>query len=362
MIDIFSIPKKTTVNRSLQGKSVMIVGKSKAGKSTIAAQAPRPIFLMTENGGEALTGFTPVPIATWNDFKSTINQLCQKKGRENFDTVVIDTYTNLILLLDKYIGQKMTTENNAIDFGSDADYGKGAKAMRNELGIQLQKLANMGYLILNIVHAEDKVDFKTQRPYIGTSLSSSLYGVAEKFVDQIIYLRKDEDKKGNIQHKIWYNSKGGFSGAGGRFKTKVDSSECSFDALRDTLLDAIDQIEKDTGATIVIANEPSVKIDVKESSDYDLAGLKDEFSQIVQTLCHQNEKNFDRIKDIIKNVLGPRKKVVDLIPGQEELLLEIIDRVKSLSENIEASGNISSSEEEDEELSPEESIEAETEN
>ena len=165
MIDIFNVPKKTTINRTLQSKSIMIVGKSKSGKSTIASQAPRPIFLMTENGGEALTGFTPIPIASWSDFKSTVSQLCSPKGRENFDTVVIDTYTNLILLLDRYIGQKMTTDKISFDFASDADYGKGTRQMRNELGIQLQKLANQGYLLLNIVHAEDKTDFATGNTY-----------------------------------------------------------------------------------------------------------------------------------------------------------------------------------------------------
>lgn len=79
---------------------------------------------MTENGGEALTGFTPVPIASWSDFKMAVSQLCTPQGRESFDTVVIDTYTNLILLLDKYIGSKLTTDNKSLDFGSDADFGK----------------------------------------------------------------------------------------------------------------------------------------------------------------------------------------------------------------------------------------------
>ena len=58
MVNIFDIPVKETVNKTLQAKSIMVVGKSKSGKSTLSAQAPRPVFLMTENGGEALTGFT----------------------------------------------------------------------------------------------------------------------------------------------------------------------------------------------------------------------------------------------------------------------------------------------------------------
>lgn len=124
MVNIFNVPVKTEVNCSMNSKSIMVVGKSKSGKSTLAAQAPRPIFLMTENGGEALTGFTPIPIGSWSDFKSAVNQLCTAEGRKNFDCVVIDTYTNLILLLDKYIGSKMTTDKQSYDFGSDAEYGE----------------------------------------------------------------------------------------------------------------------------------------------------------------------------------------------------------------------------------------------
>lgn len=87
MVNIFQVPQKTTVNCSMNAKSIAVVGKSKAGKSTLCAQAPRPIFLMTENGTEALTGFTPIPIASWSDFKSAVSQLCTPKGRESFDTV-----------------------------------------------------------------------------------------------------------------------------------------------------------------------------------------------------------------------------------------------------------------------------------
>lgn len=328
MVNIFNIPVKTTVNRSLQSKSIMVVGKSKSGKSTIASQARRPIFLMTENGGEALVGFTPVPIGSWADFKMAVNQLCSPQGRENFDTVVIDTYTNLILLLDKYVGAKLSTEKTALDFGSDADYGKGAKAMRNELGIQLQKLANQGYLLLNIVHAEDKVDFDTGKAYIGTSLSNSLYGVAEKFVDQIVYLRRDENKKaGTIEHRIWFNSKGGFTGAGGRFTPKVDSVYCSFANLEEALLGAIDEMGA-SGVQLVTDDKPSVQIETNDNIDF--TALQNEFKTLTDKLVAEDKENAPaKIKTIIEKTLGPGKKVGGLTAAQAELLAEIISNLKS---------------------------------
>jgi len=327
MLNIFDIPEKTTINSSLNGKSLMIVAQSKHGKSTLASQAPRPIFLMTENGGEALTGFTPVPISSWSDFKLAVNQLCTPNARDKWDTVVIDTYTNLILLLDKYVGQKMTTDKTVLDFGSDADYGRGTRMMKNELGIQLQKLANQGYLLLNIVHAEKKVDFQTQKEYIGTSLSNSLYGVAEKFVDQIIYLRRDENKKGEIEHRIWFNSKGGFAGTGGRFTPKVDSIPCSFENLRQVLEETIKEKCKEENIEEVVTSAPSVLI--KTDDEFDFAALMSEFKEITRQLTEDdNPDTVNKIKTIIERVLGGGKKVSALTPNQAELLSEIVNNLK----------------------------------
>lgn len=326
--NIFNIPVKTTINRSLQSKSIMIVGKSKSGKSTICSQAPKPIFLMTENGGEALTGFTPVPIANWSDFKNAINQLCTPQGRENFDTVVIDTYTNLILLLDKYIGAKLSNDKTSLDFGSDADYGKGSKGMRSELGFQLQKLANQGYLLLNIVHAEDKTDFDTGKNYIGTSLSNTLYGVAEKFVDQIVYLRKERPTKdGNVEHRIYFNDKGGFAGAGGRFTPDVDYVPCSFADLEAGMTNGIERAAREGNGTLVANVRPSVVI---EQSDYDFDTLIGEFKTLTdEIVATAPDVGPSKIKAIVEKELGTGKKVGGLTSAQVELLAVIISNLKT---------------------------------
>ena len=328
-VNIFEVPVKTTINRTLQAKSIMLCGKSKSGKSTVASQAPRPIFLMTENGTEAITGITPIPIATWGDFKSAVSQLCTAKAREQFDSVVIDTYTNLILLLDKYIGQKLSTNKASYDFGSEIDYGKGTKAMRNELGVQLQKLANQGYILINIVHAEDKVDFDTNKSYIGTSLSNSLYGVAEKFVDQIVYLRKDINKDGSVEHRIWFNGKGGFAGAGGRFTPDVDSVPCSYDELEKALLGAMDKLGETSSkpVTFVEEDKPSVII---EEDKYDFEALLKEFNTLTKEIVDDDAAhNPLKIKAIVEAELGTGRKASDLSPNQAELLAIIVTNLKA---------------------------------
>lgn len=328
-VDIFQIPKKETVNRSMQSKSIMVVGKSKSGKSTLCSEAPRPVFLMTENGVEALTGMVPVPVKSWSDFKLAVNQLCTPQGRQQFDTVVIDTYTNLILLLDKYVGGKLSTEKQSLDFGSDADYGKGTKAMRNELGVQLQKLANQGYILMNIVHAEDKVDFDTQKSYIGTSLSNSLYGVAEKFVDQIIYVKTEEEKKTHEEkHYIYFTKKGGFAGTGGRFTPAEEKVECSYENLEKAILGAVDNLSATKGVQTVVTDKPAVTIPVAEEA-YDFDALKKEFNALTSQLMGESSDNRDLITSTVENVLGPGKTVNKMVSSQGEMLAEILANLKA---------------------------------
>lgn len=91
----------------------------------------------------------------------------------------------------------------------------------------------------------------------------------------------------------------------------------------------MDGIVQKTGATAVVEGGPSVTIDVKESSDYDMAALKDRFNEITKNAMESSKENIAVIQSAIAKVLGPNKKVADLIPGQEELLVEIIGNLEN---------------------------------
>lgn len=201
--------------------------------------------------------------------------------------------------------------------------------MRNELGAQLQRLANQGYILINIVHAEDKVDFDTGKSYIGTSLSNSLYGVAEKFVDQIVYLRKDINKDGSVEHRIWFNGKGGFAGAGGRFTPDVDSVPCSYDELEKALLGAMDKLGETSSkpVTFVEEDKPSVII---EEDKYDFEALLKEFNTLTKEIVDDDAAhNPLKIKAIVEAELGTGRKASDLSPNQAELLAIIVTNLKA---------------------------------
>lgn len=325
--NIFDIPVKTTINTSLQGKTILVCGASKTGKSTIGSHAPRPVFLSTENGTEALTGMVNIPIGSWSDFKNVVGQLTGPKGRENFDTVVVDTATNLMLLLDKYVGQKLSTDKTAMDFGSDAQYGKGTKKMRDELGLQLQKLANQGYILIFIVHTETKTDFNTGKDYIGTSLTNSLFGVLEKAADQIIYLKRDEDRKGNISYTTWFSPKGGFVNTGGRFTPDVEYVETDWNTINNTLTGKLAELGTQEGVTAVESNKPSFTIH-NDNEEYDYPALMEEFQDITSKLVEEDPDNVSKISKSVASILGPSRKATSLTKNQVELLYEVVANLK----------------------------------
>jgi len=337
-IDIFGLEVKTKVNTSIEGKTILAIAKSKAGKSTFFSKSPRPLYIATEPGQDSLTGITIAPCGNWTTFTAIINQLASPKGREMYDSIIIDSLTNLVLFLDKYVGSKLSTDKNTLDYGSHADYGKGTTVMKNDLTFQLTKLKDLGYFIGGIVHAEDKTDFNTQKEYIGTSLTTGLFGVAEKFFDNIIYLEAVRvNAKGTNTEGINYlahltdkNIKKPTSFViGGRYKPAPgnDVVESDFNTVIEALLGNVDP---------TIGTKEKV-ISQSFTQDFDFTALQNEFRELTNSILESVNPVLDAngIKNIVEEILGAGKKVGALKAPQAELLKQIIDKIKEKVEEKE---------------------------
>lgn len=151
--------------------------------------------------------------------------------------------------------------------------------------------------------------------------------MAEKFVDQIIYLNKEENKQtGVIEHKIWFNAKGGFDGAGGRWTPKVDCIPCSYKDFEAVMLKTISESATATGAKVNTANAPAVTINI---DGYDFISLKEEFQTLTEKLIKADPNNAPlKIKICIENILGSGKKVNELSPSQVDLLADVMNSLK----------------------------------
>lgn len=325
--NIFEIPVKTEISTSLQGLSVAVGGDSKSGKSTLCSQASRPAFLQTEVGDRNLVGITPLKTPTFNDFKSAVNQLCTPRGREAFDTVVIDSMTNLLLIVDRAYAAKASEGLKddgghpiVLESASDAAFGKGTKLVKNAIATQLQKLTNAGFLVLTIIHLEEKTDFDSGKKYIGPTISPGLNNLIERFVDQTIYLTG----KAGVNHQIHFTPKGGYANTGGRFTMQVESVPTNFETFEKVFKEGIVAGAKTKSATVVETELTNALV----NPEYDYLALKEELPVLLKQIMDMSPDNGPKIQAIVATEIGSGQKATEIKIEHVENLHNIIASLK----------------------------------
>lgn len=104
MIDIFS-PSVSKVAKGIDGKSVLIYGNNKAGKTYVCAHMPKPFFFAFELGLEAIPDVPYIYPEKWSVFENALNQFCKNpaKARELYQTIVIDQLETMYASCEKYV-------------------------------------------------------------------------------------------------------------------------------------------------------------------------------------------------------------------------------------------------------------------
>jgi hypothetical protein len=321
----------TKISRDLAGTSWLIYGQPKSGKSTLASTFPKPIFLSTERGLNALPGVISTPVNSWAEFKQTVNELLKDAVRDTYETVIIDTLSNLIEYLDLYVGSQLTTEKATYKYGTDVEFGKGAVRLGKELNEQLQKLSKKGYTIVTIAHSEEKTHFKTRETMLTTSLDKKPGLIIDRFVDNILFLDSVTLKTGEVERRLYFRGTDKFK-AGSRYKYVPAYCDATYEVLKETILTAIDKQEQETGAGSVTEQKRSeIEPDFEVDPEYDFEALLAEFKQTTKELTQDNPNASTQIKDIVEKELGVGHKVAELKKNQAELLVVINQNLKNLN-------------------------------
>lgn len=174
-----SLPtKKSVPENDLKKYLILIYGRPKIGKSTLAAQFEDPLFLCFEPGTKSLSLFKK-DISNWKTFKTVVEDL-EKEDR--FKTVVIDTFGPMYDRCLEWVSQK-----NGVEHPSELGYGKGWNAVEMELNGELSKLAKTGRGIILISHADDK-DIESWDGTTKSMTAPDLPKQAQRFVDRSVDL------------------------------------------------------------------------------------------------------------------------------------------------------------------------------
>ena len=317
------------VSRDLRGYSVFFYGEPKSGKTTIASKFPNALLLAFEKGYNALAGVMAQPINSWAEFIKVQRQLKDEKVKEKFSTIIIDTADIAYSYCEKYV-----CANNGVDTIADIGYGKGYALVGNEFDEKLRSIVQMGYGIVLISHATDKV-FKDEsgQEYnkIVPTLDKRSNNIIARMADIIGYSRTVTDAEGNNKTLLFMRGTQRFE-AGSRFKYTPDYIEFTYDNLVNAIADAIDKQAKEDGKDLFTDERENNYVDTSSHLDFD--ELMTEFNKMIEKFSEDEEKMASyyapRITQIIDNYLGKGKKVNEMNRDQVEQLVLIIDDLKVL--------------------------------
>ena len=326
-IDIFNI-KPNVVTRDLSGKSFLIYGERKSGKTTNACKFPKPILLGFEKGYGFLDGIIAQPINSWKealDVKKQLLKDAESAEKENRDTVfksvIVDTIDIAYDLCEKYIVDK-----EGVDYLDETEKMRGYRALSREYDKFFQEIVKAGYTLICISHATTKQIKENGEKYDKTipTVPDRGFLVVSRLVDVCAYASYESDEQGNIHSMLTLRGNKHLE-AGSRSPYMSEKIPFTYEALRDDMAHAID-MQKEHGATVVNEEVNLFKDNEDKSEKVDFDDLVAEIGKHAKAL-YAAEKTND-YKKIVAEYLGKGKNVKDCDESQMDMLLLILDDLK----------------------------------
>jgi len=173
---------------------LLIYGAPGAGKTSLAATAPNPVWLDFENSTEALRKSFPTitvagtakELAQWDDVLKFILDL----GKTDYETIVIDTISSMNLaFMTEWMRQKFKANSSADrHIARQPDFRKVTNVMR-EIFLNLIQVEKHVVLIAHEKYLIDQ-DAPTVIKQIRPSLPPAAESSVEQLVNECFYLEK----------------------------------------------------------------------------------------------------------------------------------------------------------------------------
>lgn len=200
------LPKtKSKLKKNIIDYIFTIYGEPKAGKTTLASNFEKALFIMTEPGAKLQKIYGGEKVhKNWNEIRDTVQRICTEE--HDFKTIVIDTVDNASSFCSDYVLKKKKIEHE-----SDEGFGKGWTAVKKEFQSVINALANRGYGLVFISHSkQSEREFRgIKRPYTDNSLSSGAKAYVNGLSDFILYAFVDDDGKRYLRTKATLNINAG---------------------------------------------------------------------------------------------------------------------------------------------------------
>ena len=322
MIDILSI-EPTVISRDLKGKYLLLYGKPKTGKTTMASRFPKNLLIAFEKGYNAIDGIKAVDVNKWSEFRQVLKQLEKPEAREMYDTITIDTTTIAYEMCEQFV-----CSQNGVQSIRDIPWGQGWSLAKKEFETCLRKITMLGYGLVLISHIEtrkEKTADDSEIEILAPSMPKRCYEVVNQIVDIIGYIATEWDDDGN-SHRWLYTRQTPTVMAGSRFPYLAPKIKLGYQDLVDAINEAIDKQRDIDGAVVVD------KVEKKQEEELSFAEIREEASKIWAKLINENPANAERILKKVEMIFGRKLKLSEITEDQKEpfflVLLEMRDMVK----------------------------------
>ena len=308
-IDILKI-EPTVISRDLKGKYLLIYGKPKVGKTTLASKFPKNLLIAFEKGYNAIDGVKAVDINTWADFKLVLRQLKKPEAQAMYDTITIDTTTIAYEMCEQFI-----CAQNGVQTVADIPWGQGYTATKKEFESCLRQITMLGYGLVLISHIEtrkEKTADDSEIEILAPSMPKRCYEVVNQIVDIIGYIATEWDDLGNSQRYL-YTRQTPTVMAGSRFPYLAPKIKLGYQELVDAINEAIDKQRELDGATVVD------KVETKAKEELDFEKIRAEASILWGNLVTQDASNADKILKKVEMIFGRKIKLSEITEDQKEL-------------------------------------------
>jgi len=322
MIDILSI-EPTVISRDLKGKYLLLYGKPKTGKTTMASRFPKNLLVAFEKGYNAIDGIKAVDVNKWSEFRQILRQLEKPEAQEMYDTITIDTTTIAYEMCEQFV-----CSQNGVQSIRDIPWGQGWTLVKKEFESCLRKITMLGYGLVLISHIEtrkEKTADDSEIEILAPSMPKRCYEVVNQIVDIIGYIATEWDDEGN-SHRWLYTRQTPTVMAGSRFPYLAPKIKLGYDELVKAINEAIDKQRDLDGATVVD------KLEKKQEEELNFDEIRDEAQQIWAKLVNADPANAERVLKKVEMIFGRKLKLSEITEDQKEpfflVLLEMRDMVK----------------------------------
>ena len=320
MIDILNI-EPTVISRDLKGKYILLYGKPKCGKTTLASHFPKNLLVAFEKGYNAIDGIKAVDINKWADFKLVLRQLEKPEALAMYDTITIDTTTIAYEMAEQFI-----CAQNGVQSVVDIPWGGGYAATKKEFENCLRKITMLGYGLVLISHIEtrkEKTSDDNEIEILAPSMPKRCYEVVNQIVDIIGYIATEWTEDGESERWL-YTRQTPTVMAGSRFKYLAPKIRLGYDELVTAINDAIDKQRELDGATVV----DKIETNPEEKLDFDT--IRQEAQIIWGNLVKKDEANADRILKKVEMIFGHKMKLSEITEDQVDLFNLVLLDMKEM--------------------------------